>query len=243
MSNSTPNRTELIHDLVCANRILAAEGVVDGYGHVSVRSGAQSFLLAKSLAPESVTAADILEYGLDGEPLAPTTERHYTERFIHSEVYRLRPEVQAVVHNHSPAVIPFGTIDRPMRPLYHMSGFIGEGVPVWEIRDVQKGTDLLVNSSYLGASLARTLGGRSAALMRGHGCVVAAAGLPSVVGRSIYLELNARLQATAMGLSDRVTYLDEDECRAAAKVQDYLRAWALWKKKAEAALRAEGAIR
>ncbi len=242
--NSDAKHAAMVHELVLANRILVAEGVLDGYGHVSVRTGPERFLLSRSLAPELVTDADILEFDLTSEPLDRKDVRTYLERFIHGEIYRARPDVQAVVHSHAPAVVSFGIVDRPLRPVYHMAGFVGEGVPVFDIRDVQRGTDMLVTSPYLGQALARTLGRSSAALMRGHGCAVTADSLPGAVGRSIYLALNARLQREAMALSMpgcEPNYLDVEEAAAAAKMMDYLRAWDVWCRQAERVLEAERA--
>src|SRR5262249_14722740 len=158
----------------CANRILAEHGVIDGYGHVSVRldRDPNRYLLARSLAPELVTEGDIMEYDLDSKPVDPRGRAMYRERFIHGEIYKTRPEVNAVVHNHSPSVIPFGITSAALRPIFHMAAFVGEGVPTFEIRDAQEGTDLLVSTPYLGQALARVLGTRPAALMRGHGAVV-----------------------------------------------------------------------
>ncbi|MGH8680018.1 MAG: class II aldolase/adducin family protein [Burkholderiales bacterium] len=229
-------------DLACAYRILAEHGVIDGYGHVSVRSERDPgrYLLARSLAPELVTEADILEYDLDSAAVDPRGRESVRERFIHGEIYRARPEVQAVVHNHSPSVIPFGVTTAALRPIFHMAAFVGEGVPTFEIRDAQEGTDLLVKTPDLGQALARTLGAHPAALMRGHGAVVVGENLPRAVGRSIYLEINARLQAQAMaiaGAGGRITYLDDREVAASMPVQDYGRAWHLWRAKALARLR------
>jgi HCOMODA/2-hydroxy-3-carboxy-muconic semialdehyde decarboxylase len=224
----------LVEDLACAYRILAQHEVIDAYGHVSVRSDRDPgrYLLARSLAPELVTEADIIEYDLDSTPLDPRGRESVRERFIHGEIYRARPEVQAVVHNHSPAVIPFGVTTAGLRPIFHMAAFVGEGVPTFEIRDAQQGTDLLVKTPYLGQALARTLGEHPAALMRGHGAVVVGENLPRAVGRSIYLEINARLQAQAMaiaGPAGKITYLDDREVAASVPVQDYGRGWHLWR--------------
>ena len=228
----------LLDDLVAANRILAEHGVVDGYGHVSVRVPGRSdrYLLSRSLAPASVTAADIMEYDLDSNPIGGDTRAMYSERFIHGEIYRLRPDVQAVVHNHSPSVIPFGVTAVPLKPIYHMCGFVGEGVPIFEIRDTAgPATDMLIRSRPLGRALAEVLGIKPAALMRGHGAVVVATSLPLVVGRSIYLEMNARLQMQAMqiaGPSGHINYLEPDEAKAAASFNDYARSWELWRRQA-----------
>lgn len=234
----------LIEDLVCANRILAEHWVIDGYGHVSVRSDRDPtrYLLSRSLAPELVTEADIMEYDLDSKPVDQRGRSMYRERFIHGEIYKSRPEVNAVVHSHSPSVIPFGVTTVPMRPIFHMAAFIGKGVPTFEIRDVQEGTDLLVSTPYLGQALAKTLATRPAALMRGHGAVVVGENLPRAVGRSIYLEISARLQTQAMAIAGRdgkITYLDEREVRASVPPQDYERAWILWRSKALARVHAQ----
>ncbi|HSA90128.1 MAG TPA: class II aldolase/adducin family protein [Burkholderiales bacterium] len=232
----------LLDDLVAANRILAEHGVIDAYGHVSIRSprDPRRFFLARNIAPETVQAGDLLEYGLDGEPIDAARARDsVTERYIHSEVYRARPEVMAVVHNHSPSVVPFSVTGVPLRALFHMAAFIGEGVPNFEIRKVQKGSDLLVRSPKLGAALARTLGVKPAALMRGHGSVVVGENLPRAVGRSVYLELSARMQMQAMLLSRKITYIDAAEVKASNPVQDYKRAWPLWRAKALARAKAE----
>jgi HCOMODA/2-hydroxy-3-carboxy-muconic semialdehyde decarboxylase len=225
-----------IEDLVAANRVLAAQGVVDGYGHVSARHerDPNRYLLARSLAPELVGPGDIMEYDLDSNPLDDSGRALYVERFIHGEIYKVRPDVTAIVHHHSPSVIPFAATALPLRPLYHMSAFVGEGVPLFEIRDAGGMTDMLIRDASLGRALARTLGPHPAALMRGHGAVVVGAGIPLAVGRSIYLELNARLQIHAMSLGGPVAYLEPDEVSKVVAVQDYARAWDLWKRKAMA---------
>ena len=232
----------LIEDLVAAYRILAEHGVIDAYGHVSVRSDRDPnrYLLSRSLAPETVTPDDIMEYGLDSNPVDPRGRESVRERFIHGEIYRVRPEVGAVVHNHSPSIVPFSVTTVSLRPIFHMAAFVGEGVPNFEIRDIQKGTDLLVKTPYLGQALAKTLGTAPAALMRGHGSVVVGENLPRAVGRSIYLELSARMQLQAMtiaGPGGKLICLDEEEVKASVPVQDYVRAWPMWRAKALARLK------
>ncbi len=224
----------LFEDLVAANRVLAEHGVIDGYGHVSARceKNPDRYWISRSLAPELVTEDDLMEFDLDSNPIDQRGRTMYTERYIHGEIYKTRPEVRAVVHNHSPSVIPFGIIDQPMQPVYHMSHFVGMGVPIFEIRDLVPDSDLLIRDTYLGAALARSLGGKACALMRGHGAVVVAESLPVVVGRSIYLEMNAKLQAQAMTLAGpggKVNYLTPGESAASVGTQDYLRAWQLWR--------------
>ncbi|HEV8306668.1 MAG TPA: class II aldolase/adducin family protein [Methylomirabilota bacterium] len=227
-----------IEELVAANRILADQGVLDGYGHVSVRQAgdAQRYLLARSRAPELVTTDDVLEFDLDSNPLEGGREqRLYLERFIHGEIYRARPDVGAVVHHHSPSVIPFAASTISLRALYHMSAFLGEGVPVFEIRQAGGMTDMLVRTPELARALARVVGTHGAALMRGHGAVVTGTSLPHAVGRAIYMELNARLQAQAIALGGDVTYLAGEEARQAeATIGSFERAWELWKRRVAA---------
>jgi ribulose-5-phosphate 4-epimerase/fuculose-1-phosphate aldolase len=232
---------DTIEDLVAAYRILAEHGVIDAYGHVSLRSptNPQRYYLARSLAPERVQAEDIIEYDLDSTPLDAKGRESVTERFIHGEIYKARPDILSVVHNHSPSVIPFSVTGVPMKALWHMAAFIGDGLPNWEIRKVRKGTNLLVGDGILGASLAKTLGKKPAALMRGHGSVTVGESLPRAVGRSVYLEMSAKMQMQAMALSGKVNYLDAAEVKASTPLQDYKRAWPLWREKALARAKAE----
>jgi len=229
----------LIEDLVAANRILADQGVLDGYGHVSARHDRDPdrYLLSRSLAPELVTAGDVMEYDLDSRPVDPRGRTAYLERFIHGEVYRARPDVKAIVHHHAPSVIPFGASTVPLRPLYHMAAFLGGGVPVFDIRAAAGGpTDMLVSSAALGQALGRTLGEHPAVLMRGHGAVVVGASLPQTVARSVYMEIDARLAAQAIALGGEVRYLDAEEARRAQAAVEatFGRPWELWKRKAMA---------
>ena len=227
------SRKGLINDLVSANHILFKEGVVDGFGHVSVRNerDPERFLLSKSIAPAMVTARDVMEFGMDGEPLNPRGRKPYLERTIHSEIYRARPDVQAIVHSHSPALIPFGITGTSLRPVFHMSGFLGSATPIFEIREAGgPATDMLIRDRKLGAALARTLGAAPFALMRGHGSVAVGATLKQVVYRAIYAEVNARLQSEALRLGT-ITYLNDAEAANAARTNDGVidRPWGLWK--------------
>jgi ribulose-5-phosphate 4-epimerase/fuculose-1-phosphate aldolase len=228
----------LIEDLVAANRILAQEGVLDGWGHVSVRHDRDPgrFLLSRALAPELVTAADILEFDLDSVPVEVAERDLYTERFIHGEIYRARPDVKAVVHSHAPPVIPFGVISVPLQPMYHRAAFIALGVPVFEIRDAAGITDMLIRDPALGRALAKSIADRPAVLMRGHGATVVAPSIPRVVGRSIFLALNATLQAQAMIMAQGgpIKYLDPGEARLIEAREGYGlgRAWKAWKRRA-----------
>jgi len=236
------DRQSLLTDLACAYRILAAHDVIDAYGHVSVRSPADPgrYFLARHLAPEHVMPADMIEYDLDSTPLDAAGRESVRERFIHGEVYKARPDVMSVVHNHSPSVVPFSIARQGLQAIFHMAAFVGEGVPNYEIRDFQEGTDLLVKTPYLGASLARVLKGHPAALMRGHGAVVVGESLARSVGRSIYLELSAKMQMQAMlinGPGAPLTTLDDREVAASVPNQNYNRAWPMWRARA---LRAMG---
>jgi HCOMODA/2-hydroxy-3-carboxy-muconic semialdehyde decarboxylase len=224
----------LIADIVVANHILASEGVLDGMGHVSMRHPRDPgrFLLARSMAPALVTDADVLVYGMDGEPIESRGQSSYQERFIHSEIYKARPDVQAIVHCHTPSLIPFAASSVPMRAMYHMAAFVAEGVPVWDIRTMGL-TDLLVKTAPLAKSLAQGLGSKPAALMRGHGAVVVAGSLQNVVGRSVYLDLNARMQLQAVALGGKISYVEPDEAKLRmSDPAEYSRAWDLWKRKA-----------
>ncbi len=227
----------LIDDLVIANHILVNEGVLDGFGHISVRHDKQPdrFLIARSMAPGLVTADDIVTCDLDGNVHDERGRKTYVERFIHSEIYRLRPDVMAVIHSHSPAVIPFGVTGARLRPICHMSGFLGAQVPVFEIRHTAgENSDLLIRNQALGQALARDLGNSAVALLRGHGNVVVGFSIQQVVFRAIYTESNARLQSEAMRLGE-INYLTPEEAQATSDMNDeHLgRPWEVWKKKAQ----------
>ena len=198
------------------------------------------------MAPELVTADDILEFDLDSNPVKDAQLALYLERYIHSEIFKVRPDINAVVHNHSPSVIPFGVSTVSLRPLFNTAAFIGEGVPTFEIRDFQESGDLIVKTPHLGASLAKTLGAKPAALMRGHGAVVVGESLMLAVVRGIYLELSAKLQMQAMliaGPGGKVVYLDDREVATTTSRQasagTWKRSWDLWCTKARAQIEME----
>lgn len=238
LRSAGPADRGLIADLVAANRILAMQGVLDGWGHVSVRHDRDPnrYLLSRSLAPELIAAKDILEFDLDNNPVDAKGRNLYTERFIHGEIYKTRPDVVAVTHFHAPPVIPFGVIDVPLKPIYHRAAFIAQGVPIFEIRDAAGMTDLLIRNPALGAALAKSIADKPAVLMRGHGATVVGPSLQRLVGRSIFLAMNASLQAQAMALAPggKVTYLDPEEARLIEAREGYGlgRAWEAWKRKA-----------
>jgi ribulose-5-phosphate 4-epimerase/fuculose-1-phosphate aldolase len=231
-SSSAAPDPKLVDDLVYANRILADQGVFDAFGHVSVRhdKNPTRFLLSRNLAPALVTAKDILTHDLDGNPLEAGERKPYLERFIHAAIYRARPDVKAVVHSHSPSIIPFGVTATPLRPVYHMSAFLGSGTPVFEIRQAGGMTDMVIRDNKLADALAKSLGEHSVVLMRGHGDTVVGNSIPQVVYRAIYTEMNARLQGQAAALGT-ITFLSVEEAAKAAAVNDgqVQRPWELWK--------------
>lgn len=222
-----------LHDLVTANRILAHESVVDAFGHVSFRDpdNPERYWMSCSRAPELVVAEDLMEYTLEGDPIDQGDRTMYAERPIHGGVYQARPDVQAVIHNHSMAVIPYGVTNTPLRPIFHLAAIIGEQVPVWDIRDVFGDTNMLVTTMEQGHELAKTLGDGRVALMRGHGCVVAGASIKAAVMTSIYLQVNAHLLSESLRLGD-VTYLSTGEVEMMGQTQlrplSGERAWEYW---------------
>lgn len=226
-----PPSPDLIDRLVYANRILYDQGIVDGLGHASVRhdSAPDTFLLSCNRAPAMVRRRDIVCYDYAGEAVSESSERPYLERFIHAEIYRARPDVVAVVHSHSPSVIPFAVTHNPLRPVYHMAGFLGSGSAHFEIRDAGGNSDMLIRSSYLGEALAKSLGRHSCVLMRGHGSTVVGASLEQVVYRAIYAEINAKLQLAAQPLGE-IMFLNEEEAQLSSDMNDgqIPRSWNLW---------------
>jgi HCOMODA/2-hydroxy-3-carboxy-muconic semialdehyde decarboxylase len=239
-AKATPSVQAVVDDLVTANRILFHQGVLDGFGHVSVRHPGDKnrFLMAWALAAGLVAAEDIMEFDLDAKAIEPRAGRRlYSERFIHSEIYKARPDVNAIVHSHSPSVIPFSVTQVPLRPVMTTAAFLYKGAPVFEIRKYSGKVDLLVTNGALGKGLADTLGGANVALMRGHGDVVVAPNLRSVVSRAIRTEINARLQMQALALGGPITYVSQEEGERhdgpdAQEREPLNRAWDMWKREA-----------
>jgi ribulose-5-phosphate 4-epimerase/fuculose-1-phosphate aldolase len=230
----TPADAAVLEDLVAGNRVLAEEGILDGMGHISVRHPRRPdrFLLARSVAPSLVTADDIMEFDFKADPIDARGRAPYKERFIHSEIYRIRADVMSIVHCHTPSLLPFADSDVPMRAMYHMAAFVAFGVPVFDIRKEAGMTDLLISDTRLGRALAQALGDKYAMLMKHHGAVVVANSIPNAVGRAIYLDVNARIQLQTMQIGGRATYVDPQEAKL--RMQDpneYSRAWDLWKRK------------
>ena len=225
-----------LEELVTANRILAREGVVDSFGHVSIRHPVNPtrFFMSRARAPECIELEDLMEFTLEGVPIEAGARKGYSERFIHGGVYEARPEVQAVVHHHSPSVIPFGVTATPLRPLLHMCASMGTDIPTWDSRTKFGDTNLLVTNMAMARDLATALGNRPVALMRGHGAVVAGVSLRDVVFNAIYLELNADLQMKAHSLGD-ITFLSDGEVQAILSTRasfTYERAWERWCRRA-----------
>ena len=226
-----PNPSQ-IAELVLANHMLTDEGVLDSYGHVSVRDerNPEHFFLARHLPAGVVTAADILEYDMDTKPVRDTGAVGYSERFIHGEIYKMRPDVKSIIHFHAPDIIPFGVTGVPLRPMTHMAGFLPQVVPIFEIRKFGF-KDLLIRNNEEGRALAQTLGDKPTALMRGHGAVVVAPSLHVVAGRAYYMMINARTQIQAMAMSKKVVYMTADEAETVAAQDGFERAWTLWASK------------
>lgn len=230
-------RDAILEELVTANRILAAEGVLDSFGHVSLRSpdNPDRYLLSRARAPECIEVEDIMEFDVvDGTPIDPKGRKPYAERFIHGSIYEARPDVLAVVHNHSPSVIPFSVTGQKLRPIMHMCASMGTEMPIWDSRTEFGDTNLLVTNVAMGRDLAVALGDRRAALMRGHGCVVVGGSLREVVFASVYLELNADLQMKAKSLGE-ITFLSDGEVDEILRTRGsftYERAWERWCRRA-----------
>lgn len=226
---------DVLADLAAASRILAAQGVVDGFGHVSMRhpSAPDRYLMARSIAPALVTPGDIIEYDLDSDPCNANGRGSFLERFIHGEIYKARPDIMSVVHSHSPSVIPFGLVGVPMQAMFHSAAFIAAGVPVFDIRDRFGATDMLVGNGAKGVALAEVMGDRDIVLMRGHGAVACGPTLQASVFRSVYTEVNARIQhwTLALGGGAPMAALDGEEGRLADAINQTAgrRAWDLWR--------------
>jgi HCOMODA/2-hydroxy-3-carboxy-muconic semialdehyde decarboxylase len=230
----------LLEDIVIGSRILADFGVVDGFGHVSARhpTNPKHFLMSRSLAPALVTAADIMEFDEDGNPVDARGRNVFLERFIHVAIYKARPDVMSVVHTHSPGVIPFSVSKAPLRPLFHNAAFLAAGAPVWDIAKEFGATDMLVRDNNIGKSLARALGDKPVVLMRGHGDATVGPDVKVAVFRAYYTDVNARLQSQAIGLGSEITYLSAEEGAKADTVNLAVidRIWNLWKMRVQSEL-------
>jgi HCOMODA/2-hydroxy-3-carboxy-muconic semialdehyde decarboxylase len=223
---------ELIEELVTANHILARERVLDSFGHISARHPEKPghYLLSRARAPELAETHDIMEFTLDGRVVGENTGRPYSERFIHGAIYEARPDVMAVVHNHSPNVVPFTVTKQKLRPIMHMCGPIGATIPNWDIRQKFGDTNLLVTSMDMGRDFAATLGSHTVTMMRGHGCSVVGRSVREVVFTSVYMELNAEMLIKALSMGE-VVYLSDGEIAAITKGRagfTFERGWENW---------------
>jgi ribulose-5-phosphate 4-epimerase/fuculose-1-phosphate aldolase len=220
-------------DLATANHILYDQGVVDGYGHVSVRhpGNPNHFLISRWLAPDMVTESDILEVDFDCRPVGGDKPRLYSEVYIHGEIYRARPDVKSIVHTHAPAVILMGISGETLMPMYQMTGYMGSGVPLFDIRQAVGMTNMLISDPVRAKALVQKLADKPAVLMRGHGGVVTGSSLAQAVGRSVYMRVNAELQVQVLG--KKITYLAPEEAKLASD-NDYPKDWEMWKRKVAA---------
>jgi ribulose-5-phosphate 4-epimerase/fuculose-1-phosphate aldolase len=229
------NLDALLDDLVAANRILAGLGVVDGFGHVSVRhpEHADRYFLSRSLAPEQVTRDDLMLFDLESAPQNGDTRAPYLERFIHGAIYARRPEVMSIVHSHAAAVVPFAASTVELKPIYHMSSFLHTGAPVFEVREKFGMTDMLIRNGAQGAALAEAIGAGAVVLMRGHGYCAVGADIAEAVFRAYYTQLNAELQQRAIGLGGDITFLADEEGALYDETNRKVigRPWGLWKAK------------
>ena len=189
------------------------------------------FFLSRAIAPGLVTGADLIEYDLDGMAIDAAGRDGYVERFLHAAIYRARPDVGAIVHCHTPSLIPYAGSSVRLRPIFHMSAFLTLGAPVFEIRAVPGASEMLVSDARIGSALARTLGNAAVVLMRGHGAVIVGGSIPIAVSRSIYLDLNAKMQTEAIALGGTVTYLEPADMPGDSIDPDD-RNWAFWKQQA-----------
>jgi ribulose-5-phosphate 4-epimerase/fuculose-1-phosphate aldolase len=239
---------ELRHELAVANRILANEGIIDAFGHISARSPTDPnrYFISRHRAAELVEPSDIVEMTLDSEPVVPTNLRLYSEMVIHGEIYKVRPDVNSVCHHHAPAVLPFCATGVQLVPLFHLGGTLGDKVPFWDSRDEFGDTNLLVRSPEEGASHARALGPHFMLLLRRHGASLAGTSVRECVFRSIYTTRNAELQlrAMAIGTLSPLSPGEAEKCGAHnLSGRGVERAWEYWVtrlQKAEAMWAASG---
>jgi len=234
-ASAGPVPPALIEDLVVANHIMNDRGILDAFGHVSVRhpENPTRYLMARAIAPGLVTATDIMEFDLDSNPVDRRGRSMFIERFIHGEVYKVRPDVGAVIHTHSMGIIPFSITNTPLRPVIHNASFLHAGVPVWEIREAAGVTNMLVRNAALGKSLAAALGDRPVALMRGHGNVVVGPNVRIATSRAVFTDENARMQSVALSFGGPVNYISSEEGTLRDQnPSDGARSWDLWKAQA-----------
>lgn len=231
LTSAGPVDAKLIEDLVAASRILAHHGVLDAWGHVSMRhpSNPQRYLMSRARAPALVSIEDIMEFDLDSNPVDQGDRRVFLERFIHGNAFKARPDVNAVVHSHSPTVVPFSVTEQPLRAVSSVASFLACGCPVFDFGKVSRTKGLLITNNEQGAELAKILGEKPVALMRGHGNLVVASDIPRVVHRALYTEINAKQLATALSFGKPIKYISEDEMLDPQRLGD---SWDVWKHEA-----------
>jgi len=231
IQSAGPVDPALIDDLVAASRILAKHGVLDAWGHVSMRhpKNPERYLISRARAPALVAAEDIVELDLNSDPVDQSGRRLFLERYIHGEAYKARPDVNAVVHSHSPTIVPFSVTEEPLRAISSVASFLACGCPVFEIRDVGLTKGLLVSTGKQGAALAKVLGDKPVALLRGHGNIVVASDIPRVVHRALYTEVNAQQLVTALSFRRPIKYIEMDEMLDPQRLGD---SWDVWKHEA-----------
>lgn len=224
---------DLLSQLALANRMVANEGILDAFGHISMRhpTNPNRYFLSRSRAPELVEPGDLLEFDLDSEPVATPKARLYSERVIHGEIYKARPDINAVCHHHAPAIMPYTIAGMPLLPVFHLGAAMGQRAPFWDSRDEFGDTNLLVVKPEEGASLARALGSHAMVLMRRHGATVVGGDLRELVFRTIYSTRNAEYQSAAHALG-KVEPLSDGEAELAAQLNlapgPVARAWEFW---------------
>ena len=228
LSSAGPVDARLIEDLVAASRILAQHGVLDAWGHVSMRhpGNPQRYLMSRARAPALVSIEDIMEFDLDSNPVDQRDRRMFLERFIHGGAYKARPDVNAVVHSHSPTVVPFSVTEQPLRAISSVASFLACGCGVFDFNGVSRTKGLLVTNNEQGASLAKVLGDNTVALLRGHGNLVVASDIPRVVHRALYTEINAKQLATALSFGKPIKYIEPEEMLDPQRLGD---SWDVWK--------------
>jgi HCOMODA/2-hydroxy-3-carboxy-muconic semialdehyde decarboxylase len=206
-----------IADLITAYRICVNEGILDSFGHISVRSVSNPahFFMPRASAPSLITRADIVELNLDGNPVLPNAPRTNGERFIHSEIYKARPDVQSVIHAHTMAVLPFGVAGVALRPVVAQAGFLPPETPIFDSREAYgvnaKERGMLVRTAPLGAALAKKLAGNPVVLMRGHGMTVVADSVKRATVQAVYTQIDAQVQYAAMQMNKSITVMDAKE--------------------------------
>jgi ribulose-5-phosphate 4-epimerase/fuculose-1-phosphate aldolase len=223
-----------IDDLIIATRILVNEHVINGFGHVSVRDPNRSdrYFMTRDNFGKTDVEDYIVELDLDSNSCKPDGLKLSLERFIHGEIYRARPDVNAIVHTHSPALIPFSISKTPLQPLYHMCGFLAAGAPIFDIQHEHGITNMLIQNSELGRSLASSLGKSAVVLMRGHGATIVGSSVKEAVFRAIYATINAHLQPIAMQLGEP-KFLSYEEAVKTDELHHAVldRPWDYWKSK------------